>query len=295
MRQRTSILLLSALLTAGCVVTHPIDFTTPESTVATFQSAFARDDEFAEYDCFANEVKSGGLSQEAWSLERARVFDSFGWFGRSVLRRNDLADNVVERRRPPAAPLLSGLPIAGGGRVPGTGRDGGPELAYELASHGLRVTFAVERTLEVHAAIGSQGRAFPFDPTTARIEESPVGRSGRLVLEIDVPASLARELAVTGANRIVLSRRYKLRWIEPLDAKDRVALEPLPKRPPRRRAIVGAPFRPTIGTVEFGIARARFELPLPEALSFAEFDVDELRWECAPSATSRPERPATGR
>ncbi|MBM4013888.1 MAG: hypothetical protein FJ293_02855, partial [Planctomycetes bacterium] len=114
MRERTSTVMLSAFLTAGCVVAHPTDYSTPDAAVATFQSAFARDDEFAEYDCLARELKLAGATQQAWSLERARLFEPFGALGRFVLRRNDLGDNVVARGEPSPPPLLAGLDVGGG-------------------------------------------------------------------------------------------------------------------------------------------------------------------------------------
>src|SRR5262245_57530458 len=100
-RDRTVLALLSAFLTflaPGCLVAPHDSFATPQDTVMTFQSAYARGDEFKEYDCFAHELNAENgvqITQQAWSTLRGQVFAPLGTIGRFVLRRNSLEDNLV--------------------------------------------------------------------------------------------------------------------------------------------------------------------------------------------------------
>ncbi|MSR46051.1 MAG: hypothetical protein EXS13_03125 [Planctomycetes bacterium] len=283
MRLRTRLALLSAFLTSACVVCHPTDYSTPEATVATFQSAFAHDDEFAEYDCFARNVKAQGLTQQAWSLERARLFAPFGAVGRFVLRRNDLGDNVVGRLAPARPPLLAGLPIESAGVVPGETARTPPTLDYVLHGHGLRLAFELEPTLLLFAAEGDDARAFPLDRTNCVVAIAPLGRAGRLVVDLGLPAAVAAKLAVRGAARIALVRRFKLALPTAIDATNAPTLKTEPAPAPLRRTLDATDLAPSLGATELGVTRARFSLPLPAVASFTELDLDELIWERAAS------------
>jgi hypothetical protein len=278
-RERTSTFVLSAFLTAGCVVARPTDFGTPEAAVATFQSAFARDDEFAEYDCLAQSLKRAGATQQAWSLERGRLFEPFGALGRFVLRRNDLADNVIARDIRRASPLFSGLSVGSSGRVEDRAPPSIPTIDYRIFGRGLRVGFAVEPTLLLECGGATPARAFPFGPANARIAVSPIGGEGRLEVELPLPAALASELSRSGASALVVCRRYKLVLPVEIEPGDAPWSPPSAAVPPTRRRVSAPALIPVLGRTELGVTRARFALPLPPVASFDELDVDEWRFE----------------
>ncbi len=224
MRPRTALELLSALLTTGCLVPPHDSFATPRDAVLTFQSAFARDDEFKEYDCFARAMKmeqEPRLTQQTWSLARGQLFEPLGGFGRFVLRRNSLADNEI----------ASGAD----GRV--------ARIYYEIAGQGLAVSLLPELRVRL------------LDLGGESLAEVPVLRIGSSMLDDDggandpgkpIPMTLEGEIAHAAFEQlvhtatIVLTRDWKLQAISATTAAAATAataeplepLEPLPTPQP---------------------------------------------------------------
>jgi hypothetical protein len=277
-RHRTAVALaLSVFLTPGCLVARHEGFESPESTVATFQSAFARDDEFAEYDCFAHEVKAAGLTQQQWSTARGIAFEPLGAMGRFVLRRNDLSDNLVARAVAQPRALLDDLRRRGSAEP---ARD--ITLDYELFGHGVRVGAVAETTLVLPDRAGGPARAFVLHRGNATI----VGASGTtpatLVVELPLPQAVATALAAEGVASLRIERRWKLLPPEVIEDADRPPLAPREPATPRRhfeRLADRAALVPTLGAPSFGVVPARFTLPIRDGRAALAPEVDEITWE----------------
>ena len=278
MRHRTAVALaLSAFLTPGCLVSRHEGFESPESTVATFQSAFARDDEFAEYDCFAHEVKAAGLTQQQWSTARGIAFDPLGPFGRFVLRRNDLADNLVARDAAEPRALLDDVRRRRGGE-PSLDMT----LDYELCGHGVRVGAVAETTLILPDRAGGPARAFVLHRGNATVVGAAGAEPAALVVELPLPQAVATELAAEGAASLRIERRWKLLPPEVIEDADREPLAPREPAAPRRhfeRLADRAALVPKLGAPSVGVVPARFTLPIRDGRAALAPEIDEIAWE----------------
>lgn len=283
MRWRSAALLPCSLLASGCLVTHPVDYATPEAAVATFQSAFAHDDEFGEYDCFAGAVKSAGVTQQAWSTERGRIFAPLGWFGRWWLRRDDLADELVTREEAPPEALLAAL-----GRERDA-RDAARPAAvhdYELFGWRLRARLVAEPTLVIVPRDGAPV-AVALAAARARLV-APVGGKAVLEAAVALPRELARRLAGEGAAQVRLERRYKLLPPEVYAAPEHdgsAVAEPRDPHPPRVHHEACDALIPKLREADFGRSEATFRLPLAQLRDAAAPAVDAIVWE--PAAAQR--------
>ena len=290
MRPRTLVALLSVFLTPGCLLDYDRSFATPEATVATFQTAFAHDDEFTEYDCFARAAKDAGLTQQAWSTARSQLFEPLGAPGRFVLRRNDLVDNLVARDVTAYPPLLESVVAA----VNGGDRDveaGAMALEYELFGHGLRLHLVPETTLLLpDPADGQQGkppRAFRLDAQNAKLVALPEHGRRALVVTVALPAAIAQRCAAEGVAWVRIERHWKLIAPEVIEASDRPPLPPR-SRTTRTRAIEYVDrvtgLHPTVDAAELGVAPTHFVLPLPVMNDAMSLQLGEIEWQVAPAA-----------
>ncbi len=285
MRRRTPFVLSFVLLTTGCIVPRSEGFATPQQTVATFQSAYARDDEFLEYDCFAAELKAQGLTQQAWSTARGPLFAPLGLAGRSLLRRNELADNLVAVVGSPPTCVLASLPrrATNGSFVPRPEAD--LALDYEICGHGLRVKLLAEATLIVPAPDGAAPRAYVLGRSNSLLV---LGGGDGAVLHVDVgvPADVATKLVADGAAWLRLERRFKLALPEVIDVGDRPPLRGPPSPPRAHRHATYAKLRPKPGPTAFGVTRIEFTLPIdcPVGASGTVLDAacDEFVWKKLP-------------
>jgi hypothetical protein len=277
-RHRTAVALaLSVFLTPGCLVARHEGFESPESTVATFQSAFARDDEFAEYDSFAYEVKAAGLTQQQWSTARGIAFEPLGATGRFVLRRNDLADNLVACAAAKPRALLDDLRRRRGGEPL---KD--VTLDYELFGHGVRVSAVAETTLILPDRAGGPARAYVLHRGNATIAGATETAPATLIVELPLPAAVATALAAEGVASLRIERRWKLLPPEVIEDADREPLAPRELPKPRRhfeRLADRAALLPTLGAPSFGVVPARFTLPIRDGRAALAPEVDEIVWE----------------
>jgi hypothetical protein len=88
--------LLSMLLLPACCSTPPVpDFSTPESTLTTFQDAFNADMLELEYECFAMEFRlsRGGFDLEQYTIARDRALDDNPLIS-AFLSLKDLANSI---------------------------------------------------------------------------------------------------------------------------------------------------------------------------------------------------------
>ena len=270
-RPRTSIALPSAFLTAmtlsGCLVPHHDSFATPEDTVLTFQSAFARDDEFKEYDCFAVAMKrQHGLDQQKWSLARGEILKPLGSVGEFVLRRNSLEDNLV-----------------GGTRGPKT-----TKLAYSIFGTELEVELEPEAVLVLPGTEPGTERAWTVDERAAFVDDT-----SRLVIIIEVSRELASSWTTDGVPWAELRHHWKVLSIAAIEEEAKPS-EPLPPVAPERvQTLKVGRIVPMRLRESLGVVRLRFELPLhdgsgciviwPPQMERESFD--RYRWEIAPRTT----------
>jgi len=277
-RHRTAVALaLSVFLTPGCLVARHEGFESPESTVATFQSAFARDDEFAEYACFATEVKAAGLTQQQWSTARGVAFEPLGALGRFVLRRNDLADNLVARAAAPRRALLDDVRRRRGDEP---AKD--VTLDYEVFGHGVRVGAVAETTLILPDRAGGPARAFVLHRGNATVVGATDGAPASLVVELPLPSAVATALAAEGVPSLRIERRWKLLPPEVIEDADREPLAPQEAAAPRRhfeRLADRGALVPKLGTPSFGVVPARFTLPIRDGRAALAPEIDEITWE----------------
>jgi hypothetical protein len=249
--RRTALALLSVSWTtaplAGCLVPPHDDFGTPQDAVLTFQSAFARDDEFKEYDCLAREMKSSfdpPLTQQMWSTARTRIFEPLGAIGRCVLRRNSLEDNLL-----------------GGAVAPARAR-----LVYSLFGNELEVELAAEPVFTLPDPRSGGETAFPISRDSASgsgfvVRGDEIGAS-TLVVVIEAPAELARRLLQDGVAWAALGERWKIAGVRTLDEPP-AELSPLPPPDAVETKELRVPtLRPVRLGGSLGVVRLRFELPL---------------------------------
>ncbi|MBL8841431.1 MAG: hypothetical protein JNL90_07875 [Planctomycetes bacterium] len=289
MRCRTFLALPSVLLTTGCLVARSEGFATPQQTVATFQSAYARDEEFLEYDCFASELKEQGLTQQAWSTARGPLFAPLGALGRSALRRNELADNLVARSGDLPPSVLALLPRRGvGGALPPPEAE--LSLDYEIHSHGLRVRVVAEPTLLVPSPDRGPSRAFVLGPRNAWVERHG-DDAATLHVTLGMPAEVAARIARDGVPWLLLERRYKLALPELTEPRELPNLPPERASAPARRRERPARLEPRLGESSLGVTEVRFALPITGARAALETRCDEIVWDVAPAASNtRPPR-----
>jgi hypothetical protein len=249
-----SLLAFLAAAASGCVVARHDDFATPQDAVLTFQSAFARDDEFREYDCFSHEMREEqGLTQRAWSTARDLVFEPLGCVGRFVLRRNSLEDNLVA-----------------------AGEDGRvARLDYEIFGHALSVALVPELAVDFLGPDGSllaglrdprierlQAGAKLYAPDKLPVDgKIPQGTTLHLLGELPFDAILR----VSGCAEVVLRREWRIRAVAVPDAQASPLPQPLsPPRPARRLAsLLGNPPLEALG-VGLGVRRVRVGLPMED-------------------------------
>lgn len=270
-RPRTSFALPSAFLTAmtlsGCLVPHHDSFATPEDTVLTFQSAFARDDEFKEYDCFAVAMKrQHGLDQQKWSLARGEILKPLGSLGEFVLRRNSLEDNLV-----------------GGTRGAKT-----TKLAYSMFGTELEVELEPEAVLVFPGTEPGTERAWTVDERAAFVDDG-----SDLVVVIETSRELASTWTTEGVPWVELRHHWKVLSIAAL-AEDAPAPSPLPSVEPERvQTLKVGRIVPMRLRESLGVVRLRFELPLVDHSGPGCLLIwpprpelfDRYRWEAEPLAS----------
>jgi len=262
-RPRTLLALLTAPLATGCLVPRHDGFTTPQEAVLTFQSAYARDDEFREYDCLSRTMKEEqGLTQQIWSTARDRVFEPLGPLGRFVLRRNSLADNLV-----------------GGVRA-----ENGVRLAYSVAGRRFDVRVEPEATFVLPDPAAGNAVGWPLTKETAFVD------GVRFVVVIEVAQGSAAAMEAEGVPWALLENRWKIAGVSAEEERAATGtLEPLPA--PNTRTIRVAAIRPERLGAALGVARLRFVLPLDDGrggtlivpgLARAS---DRFRWEAAAASS----------
>jgi len=267
-RPRTLLALASAFLTSslsGCLVAPHDSFATPQDTVLTFQSAFARDDQFKEYDCFAREMKEEhGLTQQVWSAGRSTAFEPLGWLGRFVLRRNSLDDNLVG----------------------GTLERDHAKLVYSLFGHGMEVELVAEAVLvlpdpiEAHDDVWTLGRERAFVDDHGSLAAAPP----TFVAIVDLPRAVAEAYLAKGIPWAELRSQWKLRSVAGLAEKQEAPpLELAPTPPPPHELEIPA-IRVTKAGGSLGTIRLRLVLPLPSDGAEKLGGWNSLRWNVTPAA-----------
>jgi len=276
-RPRTLLALLSAFLTngvlSGCLVAPHDSFDTPQDTVLTFQSAFARGDEFKEYDCFAREMKEQqGLTQQVWSTARTTVFEPLGAMGRCVLKRNSLEDNLVggalERER--------------------------ADLVYALLGHGMEVSLVPEAVLLLPNPVDRREDAWTLGKDRAYVDDHGLRAfvAPTFVAVVDVPKAVAAEYLARGLPWAELRNQWKILTVE-AQADSKEAPAPLPPMPPSRlRTIDTGSIRVTRLRDSLGSVRLKLEFPLGgsemepdpnDCLPLQSWD--RFRWQSPPTTT----------
>jgi hypothetical protein len=254
-RRRTLLALPSAFLAIaalpGCIVPSRRAFETPQDAVLSFQSAFARDDEFGEYDCFARGMKQReGLTQQAWSVARGAIFEPLGSIGRFVLRRNSLEDNLLG----------------------GTREEGRARLAYALLGRGLEVDLVAETVLRLPDLRDGSVASFPIDGLG---DGEAGGGAATWVARIDAPAELASLYLAQGAAWAERLRHWKVDGVR-ATREEPEGVAALPPPAESRDALVRVEaIRPTRVGRSLGVVRLQFELPLEGGRA------DRVRWETA--------------
>jgi len=253
---------------SGCLVPPHHGFETPEDAVLTFQSAFARDDEFREYDCLARSASGARVTQQAWSTARGQIFAPLGAVGRFVLRRNSLADNLV-----------------GGTRDAERAR-----LVYELADHALEVELLPEAAFVLPDPRTGGDAAFTLSAETAFVRRDEAGTATFAVL-VGAPAELARRYEEGCAPWAELVNQWKIAGVAALPSSSAGPGEPRrlpPPLPPRTTTIRVDAIRPTRTGASLGTVTLCFELPLSSSAGEIELGPaglalrgDRLRWEVA--------------
>jgi len=271
------LLALALLASSGCIVPKHESMATAPDAVLTFQSKLARDDVEGELACFSQRFReqSGGLSLQGYATLRDRFLAPLGGFGRFVLRRNSLDDNLV------AVEGGDGLHL---------------RLVYSLFGHAFEVAAAAEARFTFPDPDGVATGA-PLARGAASLE--PRGAAPRrLAVEWNMPAEAARRLVATGLAWAEVGNEWRLEGLTPLEET------PKDGEPPAVHAATGAvrvvsraplPVR-EIGS-SFGSVRLRVELELGDAaacmralpdgtlLVAGGADAPRLRWESGESST----------
>lgn len=271
-RHRTSLALLSVFMTAGCLVAPHDGFATPQETVLTFQSAYARGDDWKEYDCFAQDFRrEQQIDQPRWSLARGQLFAPFGTLGRWLLRCDSLEDN-----------------LDGGARF--RNHDGErTRLDYSLLGHGFSIELEAEATFllpDPTGALGAAPLAWPLTTDSAFMHE------GRLIVVIEAKPAVAERLLRDGVPWAEIEERWKICGVAERDgdAPDLPLPEPstLDRGHSGTTVIDSSPLRPTELGRKLGVVKLRFELWLSREDDFlgcfstgtvVHRDAHRLRWE----------------
>jgi hypothetical protein len=233
------------LFTTACLVPKRDDFSTPESAVLTFQSKFARDDVAAELDCFSERFREqSGASLQVYVTVRDRFLDPLGWFGRFVLCRDSLEDNLE------------------GGEV----NELHARLVYSLAGHAFEITATREAAFRFPDPASGATLNAPLTGETASLASDRGGAGGgaTLFVKINVSSEAAALLLEHGLPSAELVNGWKLEQVAPVEGKPSV--KPLPPsvagttREVRVEALRVTEVRRLLGAVQL-----RVELPLGEA------------------------------
>jgi hypothetical protein len=239
------LLAITLLLTSGCLVpNHPGMDTAPDAVLA-FQSRFARDDVAGELACFSQRFRdqSGGLSLQGYATLRDRFLAPLGWFGRFVLRRNCLDDNLV------------GVDGDDALRV---------RLVYSLFGHVFEVDAVPEAKFSFPDPAGERTDA-PLTIKSVWLEPRGASPPQLLVVEWNMPAEAAHRLVETGLAWAEVGNEWKLEGLTPLEELPKVASPPAAPAagPPRVIRVAALPVR-AVGST-FGSVRLHVELELGDA------------------------------
>lgn len=181
---KTGKTLLSALLLAltGCLVPEHQSLDTPLETVLSFQSAYARGEDIAEYRCL-----STGLAQRIGGVRGFSLFHeqlSPGFLARFVLRHNSLEDNLAAEE------------AAGDAR----------QLWFEVLGQTLGIELIPEWLVVFETAAEDPVGASTFGDWRLRLQE------GKPHLEIPLQLSRleARKLQAATLRGVALQRQWKI-------------------------------------------------------------------------------------
>jgi hypothetical protein len=268
------LLAFALLASSGCIVPRHESMATAPDAVLTFQSKLARDDVEGELACFSQRFReqSGGLSLQGYATMRDRFLAPLGGFGRCVLRRDSLDDNLV------------GVEGADGLRM---------RLVYSLFGHAFEVAAAVEARFTFP---DPDGVATGAPLTRKDVWREPRGAAPprRLVVEWNMPAEAARRLVASGLAWAEIGNEWRLEGVTPLEETPKTGDPPVvPPAAGALRVVSGAPLPVREIGATFGSVRLHVELELGDAAACIRelpdgsilvargTDAPRLRWEPA--------------
>jgi len=273
------LLALALLASSGCIVPKHESMATAPDAVLTFQSKLARDDVEGELACFSQRFReqSGGLSLQGYATLRDRFLAPLGGFGRCVLRRNSLDDNLV------AVEGGDGLHL---------------RLVYSLFGHAFEVAAAAEARFTFPDPDGVATGA-PFTPRDVSLEPHGASPPRRLVVHWNMPAEAARRLVATGLAWAEVGNEWRLEGLTPLEETPKDGEPPaVPAATGAVRVVSRAPLPVREIGSSFGSVRLRVELELGDAaacmralpdgtlLVAGGADAPRLRWESGESSST---------
>lgn len=174
------------LLSSGCRVRHPESFATPVEAVLSFQSAYAAGNVEGEYRCLSQGLKRS-VNRQVYSTFRERFLEPLGPFGRAVLRKNDLGNNLE-----------------------GEVRDGREAtLFFEVLGHGFQILTVHEAYLEVTGSDAGSSQTAILEPGSVQVVGETEGHP-LVSIQGEFPSDFVRGLLDQGVRCVTLEGRWKL-------------------------------------------------------------------------------------